>query len=250
MGGDDAKAETIQGHEPDRSDSAADARHGTGSDLIEPLVLLQLSDLHFGRHNRFSGLDLERLAAQCCQALDAARGDLAWRESVGLVLITGDVTEDARPPDYRDAARFFAALAGELALPTHRLVFVPGNHDVSWTQCRTVAGQLADGEFEPGELRDRLDRAKFAHFERFLRDLHGDRAPHEVDGAAATVLAHGASVHDFAELGVSVAALNSCERESHRTEDHVGSLGQAQALLDHGHVGTLYRSRRLVKSPV
>lgn len=55
-----------------------------GTDLIAPLVLLQLSDLHFGSHSRFAGSDLERLATQCREALDEARSDLGWREAVGL----------------------------------------------------------------------------------------------------------------------------------------------------------------------
>jgi 3',5'-cyclic AMP phosphodiesterase CpdA len=213
----------------------AASRHPAGTDLIAPLVLLQLSDLHFGPHSRFVGCDLERLAAQCRQALDEARGDLGWREAVGLVLVTGDIAEAARPPEYATAATFFLALAHQLGLSPHRFVFVPGNHDISWTKCREIEGQLDDGAFPASELRARLDDVKLAHFEKFLRDVHGGKARHEVDGAAVTSLAHGVFVHDFADLGVSVAALNSCERESHRKEDHVGALSaaQAQAVLDH-----------------
>jgi hypothetical protein len=210
-------------------------RSAGGTDLIAPLVLLQLSDLHFGPHGRFAGCDLERLAAQCRQALDEARDDLGWREAVGLVLVTGDIAEAARPPEYAAAATFFLALARELALSSHRFVFVPGNHDISWTRCREVEGQLDDGAFPASELRARLDDVKLAHFEKFLCDVHGGQARHEVDGAAVTSLGHGVFVHDFADLGVSVAALNSCERESHRKADHVGMLSaaQAQAVLDH-----------------
>lgn len=85
-----------------------------GRARIPPLVLLQLSDLHFGPHSRFAGCDLQRLAAQCRQALDEARGDLGWRESVGLVVVTGDIAEAARPPEYASTATFFNALAQQL----------------------------------------------------------------------------------------------------------------------------------------
>jgi 3',5'-cyclic AMP phosphodiesterase CpdA len=198
-------------------------------------VLLQLSDLHFGPHSRFDGCDLARLAAQCRQALDEARGDLGWREPIGLVVVTGDVAETARPPEYVAAATFFLALAEQLALPPHRFVFVPGNHDISWTKCRMVEDQLKDGEFPEVELRTRLDTVKFTHFDKFIRDVHGGRPRHEVHGASVTSLPYGVFIHDFADLGLSVAALNSCERESHRKEDHVGSMSaaQAQAVLDH-----------------
>ena len=215
--------------------SPAATQAATGTDLIGPVALLQLSDLHFGPHSRFADCDLKRLAAQCRQALDEARGDLGWRETVDLVIVTGDIAEAARPPEYAMAATFFLALAHELALPAHRLVFVPGNHDISWTKCREVEGQLQDGEFPDDELRVRLDGVKLAHFEKFIRDVYGGKARHEIDGAAVTSLAHGVFIHDFPDLGVSVAALNSCERESHRKEDHVGavSAAQAQAVLDH-----------------
>src|SRR4029079_15095905 len=125
--------------------------------------------------------------------------------------------------------------AKQLALPPHRFVFVPGNHDISWNKCREIELQLDDGMFPASELRARFDEVKLAHFEKFIRDVHGGKARHEVDGAAVTSLAHGVYVHDFADLGVSVAALNACERESHRKEDHTGALSaaQAQAVLDH-----------------
>jgi 3',5'-cyclic AMP phosphodiesterase CpdA len=209
--------------------------NATGTDVITPLVLLQISDLHFGPHSRFVGLDTERLAGQCRQALDEARRDLDWQESVGLVIVTGDIAEAARPPEYATAAAFFRAFARELALSTHRFVFVPGNHDISWTKCREIEGQLEDGAFPARELRARLDAVKLAHFEGFIREVHGGKARHEVDGAAVTSLGHGVFLHDFPDLGISVAALNSCERESHRKEDHVGAIGegQAQAVLDH-----------------
>ena len=42
-------------------------------------------------------------------------------------------------------------------------------------------------------------------------------------------------MHDFPELRVSVAALNSCEKETHKPEDHIGvfSKEQARALMTH-----------------
>src|SRR3979409_2527589 len=148
----------------------AASRNDNGTDLIAPLVLLQLSDLHFGRHSRFDGCDLEHLAAPCHQALDEARADLGWRETIGLVLVTGDITEAARPPEYASAKTFFLALAQRLALPSQRFVFVPGNHDISWTKCREVEGQLEDGEFPSSELRSRLDKIKLTRFEEFICD--------------------------------------------------------------------------------
>ncbi len=50
----------------------------------------------------------------------------------------------------------------------------------------------------------------------------------------ARPLAGGGWLYDFAELGLSVAALNSCEKETHRPAERVGfvSREQAQSLLE------------------
>ena len=42
-------------------------------------------------------------------------------------------------------------------------------------------------------------------------------------------LARGARLRRFPELRLAVAALNSCEKESHRGEDHVGLVSREQA---------------------
>jgi hypothetical protein len=149
------------------------ARSSAGTDLIAPLVLLQLSDLHFGPHSRFVGFDVERLAARCRQELDEGRSDLSWREPISLVIVTGDIAEAARPPEYAIAATFFRTLANELGLSPHRFVFVPGNHDISWTKCREIEGQLEDSTFPASELRDRLDAVKLLHFEGFVSAVNG-----------------------------------------------------------------------------
>jgi len=101
---------------------SAIAHNPSGTDLIAPLLLLQLSDLHFGPHSRFAEYNpdyLDRLAAQCHQALDE-RGDLGWREAVCLVIVTGDIAEAAYPPEYATATPFFRALAR----PHHALKWV------------------------------------------------------------------------------------------------------------------------------
>jgi 3',5'-cyclic AMP phosphodiesterase CpdA len=87
--------------------------------------------------------------------------------------VTGDIAEAARPPEYAIAATFFRTLANELGLSPHRFVFVPGNHDISWTKCREIEGQLEDSTFPASELRDRLDAVKLLHFEGFVSAVNG-----------------------------------------------------------------------------
>lgn len=71
-------------------------------------TLLHLSDLHFGRLN---------------PATLAPLFETAKRLSPHLVVVSGDLTQRARPEQFRDARDFLAAL------PKPQIV-VPGNHDV------------------------------------------------------------------------------------------------------------------------
>ena len=209
---------------------------------MQSFIFLQLSDLHFGDHSRFHGMDLGRLAKNCADAIDRARQDLAWQERVGLVVVTGDVAEAARPAEYCLALEFFAALVNELALVRTRVVFVPGNHDVSWSACEAVRLQVRDRTLKAADEEGRLSEVKLARFDAMVEAFYDGSAYREPatggsqrpdSGGWITPLARGAYVHDFQELGVSVAALNSCEQETEQKHGGLISKEQAQALLDH-----------------
>ena len=85
-------------------------------------TLLHLSDLHFGRINpRTLG-----------PLLDVAR-----KTSPQMVIVSGDLTQRARPEQFREARDFLAAL------PKPQIV-VPGNHDVPlYNVVRRFASPLA-----------------------------------------------------------------------------------------------------------
>jgi 3',5'-cyclic AMP phosphodiesterase CpdA len=201
--------------------------------------------MHFGQHSRFAGLDMGALARRCADAIRVARGDLGWREEVELVLVTGDVAEAALPKEYESALTFFSRLVEGLGMPRSSVVFVPGNHDVSWPRCKMVEAQLEEGPFEEKDLRARLDEVKLTRFNDMVARFYDPSLPpHDglgpgpsrpVLAGRVTALARGAYVHDFEELSVSVAALDSCEVESHRSQDHRGFISkeQAQAVLEH-----------------
>jgi 3',5'-cyclic AMP phosphodiesterase CpdA len=195
-----------------------------------PFTLLHLSDLHFGPHCRFRGQDMKRLAEAVSQAVRSACEMHDLGERVDLVVVTGDVAEAARPPEYREAAAFFGALGGALGLEPARFVFVPGNHDVSWTRCQRVHGDHADGIIDEAERDRQVHVEKFKFFDGFLREVYGHERE-AIDGV--TRLRHGAWLYDVPSLGLSLAALNSCERETDKV--HGGQLGatQAQRLMDH-----------------
>jgi 3',5'-cyclic AMP phosphodiesterase CpdA len=195
-----------------------------------PLTILHLSDLHFGPHGRFAGQDPKKLARRFQAAIEQAREDLAFPAPVGLVVVTGDIAEVARKAEYAEALGFFSALSDALRLPRAHFVFTPGNHDVSWAETRKAEIDQEDEGFDDAELERRFAAVRLARFEAFVAAFHGcerARLP------AVYPLGKSAFAHHFRELSLCVAALDTCERESHRRQGGYLGEAQAQALLDH-----------------
>lgn len=187
-------------------------------------ALLHLSDLHFGRNSRFREIDPAELACLLSECI-GEQGELQTAGSgVAVVLVTGDLTEQALPEEFEAALRFFQELSVRLGLDKRRFVFLPGNHDVSWIECKRVLLDYEEAGSAPEEARPVLDIRKLAPFDRFVQRFHG--ATRDELGRA---LHGGGFVFDFEELGLSIGALNSCEKESHVPADHVGQIGQTQA---------------------
>ncbi|MBF0141690.1 MAG: metallophosphoesterase [Magnetococcales bacterium] len=202
-----------------------------------PLLILHLSDLHFGDGGRFAGEDPGEFGRRFADQVRAARGEAQtiWKvpsvPDTGLVIVTGDVANSATEEEYEQAHKFFSALADGLKIPHMRFVFVPGNHDVSWPNCEIAILQLKKKTKKPDETlyRQEMDAVKFEIFNEFIKGFLG----HTRQQGAKDLGNHGL-VHDFPDLRLSIAAINSCERESHRDEDHLGQVSreQAQSLLN------------------
>lgn len=192
----------------------------------EPLLILHLSDLHFGEHSRFKELKPEELGKRLHEDVKYELNRRGIKIPVSLVVVTGDVAQTARPKEYEQAKNFLASLSEGLKLDPQRFVFVPGNHDVSWAMCK-----MLEEVYDENELRRRIDEKKFQFFDEFLKQFY------EIPRSSlyGNLLAHSVFVYNFKELTLSVAALNSCEVESHRKEDHWGLLSkeQAQALMNY-----------------
>jgi 3',5'-cyclic AMP phosphodiesterase CpdA len=196
----------------------------------DPILILQLSDLHFGPFSRFADVPPETLGDRFSLSIGSEIRRRGLNQKVSVVVVSGDVAEAARPAEYANAEVFFATLAVKLELDRRRFVFIPGNHDVSWPACKRAEADQEEFGFNDEKLRNLIDQNKFSNFERFLDSFY------EMPRAAATAavaLPDRAFVYDFNELELSVAGLNSCETESHRRQDHKGLISepQAQALM-------------------
>jgi 3',5'-cyclic AMP phosphodiesterase CpdA len=193
---------------------------------VVPILILHLSDLHFGPNSRFLDEPPKKLGERFAHSVRNELSRKGVGQSISLVVISGDIAEAARPKEYEDAEVFFGTLAATLEVERRRFVFIPGNHDVSWPACKRAEADQEEQGFDDNELRKLIDRTKFLNFERFLDKFYGDS---RTTATAAVTLAGGAFVYDFPQFEISVAGLNSCEAESHRRRDHKGLLSEAQA---------------------
>jgi 3',5'-cyclic AMP phosphodiesterase CpdA len=114
---------------------------------MTPLNLAIISDLHVGLAARSRDLcpqppTNERKA----RAKYIAKPETTYREKfvnfvtdpnrpiiADYLILPGDVTHRAQPPEVQIASDFILEAANALKVPDDRVVFVPGNHDVDWS---------------------------------------------------------------------------------------------------------------------
>ncbi len=197
--------------------------------MADPILILHLSDLHFGPNSRFCDSDPQRLSQKFYKALEKERIKREISIKIALVIVTGDITERARSEEYKTAEDFFRALAQHLSLDHKRFIFIPGNHDVSWLACKHIELDQEESSFSDEELRRRMDSEKFRKYKEFLENFYGfQQNPKSFD------LNCDGCMYDIDDLRLSIAGINTNELESHRKEDHRGfiSKNQAQSLMD------------------
>ena len=111
----------------------------------QSLTIVHLSDLHFGPSSHRFGSQTAAArdrAAAGPSLLDSLKADLAAvlsREppetsAPVLIAVTGDLTHEAKPDQFHEAARFISDLETFLEDRSARTVIVPGNHDVMWEE--------------------------------------------------------------------------------------------------------------------
>lgn len=194
------------------------------------IELLHLSDLHFGPHSRFAGEDPAALGRSFASALTQEWNRLRRPPKLDLVIVTGDLAEAGKPKEFATAASFLGALAEVLKVGRREFVFVPGNHDISWRRCQEVELALKeDDAFTEAEFQKQIAEAKLDRYTAFLRDFYGTWP-----GDVASPVLRGAYLYRYPSLRLTVAALNSCEAESHRRADRRGLVTeeQAKAVMD------------------
>lgn len=202
------------------------------------MTILHLSDLHFGNKNRFTGTNPKNLASEFHRALQKEL-ELARFSNVDLVIVTGDFAEEGKPAEFEAARIFLRTLAEAVGVPVTRFVFVPGNHDINWIDCRGLRGKLGNSDISASEFPELLMREKFRRYDNFTREFY-ELAPEregssladlESLGSWCSSLGLGAWLFDYNDLNLSVAALNSSEREDDQNPGGYLSPEQAQSLM-------------------
>jgi 3',5'-cyclic AMP phosphodiesterase CpdA len=170
-------------------------------------VLLQISDTHFGTEQ-----------APVVEALAA----LARQQRPDLIVLSGDITQRARPAQFR-AARAFTDRLGAPVLA------VPGNHDIPlfdlWSRLRhPYARYIAafGADLEPGfSTRDLL--VVCVNTTRAWRHKHGEVSAAQIDRVAQRLAAA-----DAGQLRVVVVhqpvAVTRAQDESDRLRGHADAL--------------------------
>jgi predicted MPP superfamily phosphohydrolase len=186
--------------------------------------ILHLSDLHFGEKNRFMKEDIDpgSLGRMCAlSVLEECTND--HLPKIDIVVVTGDIAEKALEKEYAYALAFFNALKEHLSLGTDRFVFLPGNHDVSWGECARIREQLKNSKTAAGDIDNELQRVKFLTFcTEFIEKFYGKKW-NELPGC----LPLHAHIYDFNDFHISIAALNTCEKEDNLKQ--IGCFGEIQA---------------------
>lgn len=190
-------------------------------------VVLQISDTHFGTEQP--------------QVVEALVG-LALRQRPDLVVLSGDITQRARPAQFR-AARAFVDRLGAPVLA------IPGNHDIAlfdlWSRLMRPYARYAAAfgqDLEPVHATDGL-LVIGVNTTRPWRHKHGEISPQQV-GRVARLL-EGAEV---AQLRIVVVhqpvAVSLDEDAPHRLRGHAAALERWAAagvdLVMGGHIHLPY----------
>src|SRR5215471_855316 len=188
-----------------------------------PITLLHVSDPQFGRNHRFGNLELPPPDDTFDTLLTRLGDDLRLLEREhglrpDVLVLSGDLAERGLPREFDDVLQFAEGLTQLLNLPRHRVVLIPGNHDINRAACEAYFKNCEAEEEKPVPPF----WPKWRFYERcFSRFYHDCPDVKFMETEPWTLF-------PMPDLKLVVAGLNSTMRESHRDDDHYGYLGEAQ----------------------
>ncbi len=186
------------------------------------ITLLHISDVQFGRNHQFGNLAVGDPEAQEDTLFGRMSRKLRDLADEGMrpqvIVVSGDLAEQGRPQEFKDACNFLIKLSDLLLVPRSHVVIVPGNHDVSREKCRSYFDDMAARErptkppyWPKWEFYVRMFRRFFAE-QKQLTFTSGEPWTYWV----------------LEDLKLAVVGLNSTLAESHQDGDHYGRVGERQ----------------------
>ncbi len=197
----------------------------------DPITLLHVSDMQFGRNHRFGRLGAYDPDASFDALLQSLTDDLDSLEQSDylvpqMVVASGDLAEWGWRNEFEQAREFLDRLASHLRFGHDRVIIVPGNHDISRNSCDAYFKSCEeDGQTPVPPFWPKWKQ--YAHsFEEFYQAL-----------APRFTVVEPWTWYEIPELKLVVAGLNSTISEIHNIPEtdprHVGSSRAGyMAILD------------------
>lgn len=183
------------------------------------LTWLHLSDVHFrsdqGSSQFAQNFVLDRFHTEL-------PGFLAeWELKPDFVFLTGDISFSGQQNEYEGAKNFLSHLVNEQLLNSPKLLFVPGNHDISWDMIDPIFEKEIETQLDSHDAVNKywieLDRQKqigllrFKNFFDFSRDCYALGQPdmNENEYYYVKKFEHGG-------LNIGISGLNSSWRSTRK----------------------------------
>jgi 3',5'-cyclic AMP phosphodiesterase CpdA len=182
----------------------------------EGVTILHLSDIHRTPDEPVTNQNI----------LAALTADLKrQQDEEGLpkpdfLVISGDITQAARPEEYDDAYELIHRLTEELTIPDFsRVILVPGNHDISWDLSE---GVFKSGRQKPSGIDGALIHTEGSLFfwtdeELYIQRLEPFRAFYRrlYKREYGITRREQYDIWHYPEIDICFVGLNSCDRVDH-----------------------------------
>ncbi|MGD9101518.1 MAG: metallophosphoesterase, partial [Anaerolineae bacterium] len=205
-----------------------------------PIVnVLHISDIHRGKEAPISNRVLQgKLMDDIRRTYDEDNARLGPDEPrlgpPDIIVVSGDLTQKAHPDEYKLAREFLEGLLELVDGQRHRVVLVPGNHDVNWALSEKSFVQATEQEYkdqpqydEPyrqgvkkrlknGTYWRKVENAytkRFQPFKEFFDDFYqGAVATHAYPLERERMY----SVYDYGQAyGLVIVGFNTCDEIDH-----------------------------------
>jgi 3',5'-cyclic AMP phosphodiesterase CpdA len=223
---------------PSRKETAASAAKPRdpspiADDDAQPITLLHVSDMQFGRYHRFGRLgaydpdaSFDTLLQRLTDDLDGLKQDHNLIPQI--VVASGDLAEWGLPGEFEQAREFLDRVAQHLELGHERIIIVPGNHDIN--------RKASQAHFLMAEAKGKAPIPpfwpKWEDYAEMFKNFYGGPTP-------GFTVAEPWTWYEIPDLKVAVAGLNSTISEIHNIPETDPKYDELIKSGAYGHFGRI-----------